>query len=110
MERPFHVGRFSLVVVGRVLETLGSRELSVNEFGPVCFGTESLSHAMPPRITRNIDRPRASNSTMVDTQIPGPLAKFGDSIGVVTTGPSNPRKWQTPPTHTPHPIRAHSNH
>ncbi len=33
-------------------------------------------HAMPPRITRNSDRPRASNRTMVDTQIPGPLAKF----------------------------------
>src|SRR5260370_20522545 len=32
-------------------------------------------HAMPPRITRNSDRPRASNRTMVDTQIPGPLAK-----------------------------------
>src|SRR5258708_3779313 len=31
---------------------------------------------MPPRITRNSDRPRASNRTMVDTQIPGPLAKF----------------------------------
>src|SRR5882757_10633276 len=27
---------------------------------------------MPPRITRNSDRPRASNRTMVDTQIPGP--------------------------------------
>jgi hypothetical protein len=40
--RPFHLWRFSLVVVGRVLETLGSREVSVNEVGPVCFGTESL--------------------------------------------------------------------
>src|SRR5258707_3916988 len=30
---------------------------------------------MPPRITRNSDRPRASNRTMVDTQMPGPLAK-----------------------------------
>ncbi len=34
------------------------------------------SHAMPPRITRNSDRPRASNRTMVDTQIPSSLAKF----------------------------------
>ena len=49
---------------------------NVNEFGPVCSGTESLMHAMPPRITRNSDRPRASNRTMVDIQIPGPLAKF----------------------------------
>jgi hypothetical protein len=31
---------------------------------------------MPPRITRNSDRPGASNRTMVDIQIPGPLAKF----------------------------------
>jgi hypothetical protein len=76
MKRPFHLRSFSLVVVGRVLETLGSRGVSVNEFGPVCFGTESLMHAMPPRITRNSDRPRASNRTMVDIQIPGPLAKF----------------------------------
>src|SRR5260370_25931483 len=30
---------------------------------------------MPPGITRNSDRQRASNRTMVDTQIPGPLAK-----------------------------------
>jgi hypothetical protein len=29
-----------------------------------------LMHAMPPRITRNSDRPRASDRTMVDTQIP----------------------------------------
>jgi hypothetical protein len=43
MKRPFHLRRFSLVVVGRVLETLGSRGVSVNEFGPVCFGTESLN-------------------------------------------------------------------
>src|SRR5258708_35146289 len=33
-------------------------------------------HAIPPRITRNSDRPRASNRTMVDTHIPSPLAKF----------------------------------
>src|SRR5260370_26342047 len=33
-------------------------------------------HAMPPRITRNSDRPRVSNRTMVDTHIPNPLAKF----------------------------------
>src|SRR6266702_6584249 len=32
---------FSLVVVSRVLEMLGSRGVSVNEIGPVCFGTES---------------------------------------------------------------------
>ena len=32
---------FSPVVVGRVLEMLGSRGVSVDEIGPVCFGTES---------------------------------------------------------------------
>jgi hypothetical protein len=31
---------------------------------------------MPPRITRNSDRPRASKRTMVDTQIPGPLLRL----------------------------------
>jgi len=32
---------FPLVVVSRVLKMLGSRGVSVNEIGPVCFGTES---------------------------------------------------------------------
>jgi hypothetical protein len=32
---------FSPVVVGRVLEMLDSRGVSVNEIGPACFGTES---------------------------------------------------------------------
>ena len=29
------------MMVGRVLEMLGSRRVSVNEIGPVCLGTES---------------------------------------------------------------------
>jgi hypothetical protein len=29
------------MMVGRVLEMLGSRGVSVNEIGPVCLGTES---------------------------------------------------------------------
>jgi hypothetical protein len=59
------------MMVGRVLEMLGSRGVSVNEIGPVCLGTESPItpshplHAMPPRITRNSYRPRASDRTMV---------------------------------------------
>jgi hypothetical protein len=32
---------FSPVVAGLVLKMLDSREVSVNEIGPVCFGTES---------------------------------------------------------------------
>jgi len=35
---------------------------------PVCFGTSHRSHAMPPRRTRNSDRPRASDRTMVATE------------------------------------------
>ena len=33
--------RRDLSNVSRVLETLGARGVSVNEIGPVCFGTES---------------------------------------------------------------------
>ena len=47
-------------------------------------------HAMPPRITRNSDRPRASDRTMVDTQRPVSLAQSQDSIDVVTTRNMNP--------------------
>jgi len=36
---PFTV--LSALVIGRVLEMLGSRRVSVNEIGPVCLGTES---------------------------------------------------------------------
>src|ERR1700733_8755766 len=49
--RPFHLRRFSLVVGGRVLETLGSREVSVKTIGPVCFGTESPISRNRERIT-----------------------------------------------------------
>src|ERR1035438_8174887 len=50
---------------------------------------------MLSRITRNSDRPRASDRTMVDTQIPASLALFHDSIGVVTTGRLTSQEWQT---------------
>jgi hypothetical protein len=44
-------------------------------------------HAMPPPITRNSDRPRASDRTMVDTKdTKTRLLTFPDSIGVVTIG------------------------
>ena len=56
------------MMVGRVLEMLGSRGVSVNEIGPVCLGTAYPLHAMPPRITRNSHRPRASDRTMVDLE------------------------------------------
>jgi len=39
-EKAFHLWEFTLSIVGRVLEMLGSRGVSVNEIGPVCFGTE----------------------------------------------------------------------
>jgi len=40
-EAGFPSFEFSPVVVGRGLEMLGSRGVSVNEIGPACFGTES---------------------------------------------------------------------
>src|SRR4030095_3570347 len=47
---------------------LGSREVSVNEMWPcVQFAPSHPLHVMPPRITRNSHRPRASDRTMVDT-------------------------------------------
>ena len=36
------------MVVGRVLEMLGSREVSVNEIGPACLGTESPIYTLCP--------------------------------------------------------------
>src|SRR5436189_1898568 len=42
---------------------LGSREVSVNEIGPACLAPSHPLHAMPPRITRNSHRPRASPET-----------------------------------------------
>src|SRR5437660_4349705 len=46
---------------------LGSRGVSVNEIWPLCALAPSHPlHAMPPRITRNSHRPRASDRTMVD--------------------------------------------
>src|SRR5438034_467635 len=47
---------------------LGSREVSVNEIWPcVPWAPSHPFHVMPPRITRNSHRPRASDRTMVDT-------------------------------------------
>src|SRR5207302_10690026 len=66
--RPSHLTSFSSLVVGRVLEMLGSREVSVNEISPcVPWAPSHPLHVMPPRITRNSHRPRASDRTMVDT-------------------------------------------
>src|SRR5215468_11663696 len=70
-KRPFHLASLSSRMVRRVLEMLGSREVSVNEIGPVCLWAPSHPfHVMPPRITRNSYRPRASDRTMVDLESP----------------------------------------
>src|SRR5205823_7279037 len=62
---------FPLLVVGRFLEMLGSREVSVNEIWPrVPWAPSHSYHVMPPRITRNSYRPRASDRTMVDFESP----------------------------------------
>src|SRR6266567_787484 len=50
---------------------LGSREVSVNEIWPcVPWAPSHPFHVMPPRITRNSHRPRASDRTMVDLESP----------------------------------------
>ena len=56
------------VVVGSVLETLGSRGVSDSWSDPCASAPSHRSHAMPPRRTRNSDRPRASDRTMVATE------------------------------------------
>src|SRR4029077_12981017 len=54
-----------------MLEMLGSREVSVNEIRPrVPWAPSHSFHVMPPRITRNSHRPRASDRTMVDLESP----------------------------------------
>ena len=53
-------------------------------------------HVMPPRITRNSDRPRASDRTMVDTEDTRTrLPMFPDSTGVVTLSRGTPQGWKT---------------
>src|SRR5437867_10761544 len=50
---------------------LGSREVLVNEIWPcVPWAPSHPFHVMPPRITRNSHRPRASDRTMVDFESP----------------------------------------
>src|SRR5437016_5710364 len=54
---------------------LGSREVSVNEIWPrVPWAPSHSYHVMPPRITRNSYRPRASDRTMVDFESPFALS------------------------------------
>jgi len=88
------------MMVGRVLEMLGSRGVSVNEIGPVCLGTESPItpshplHAMPPRITRNSYRPRASDRTMVDLERQSACRSLElDGITIICRGTL--REWAT---------------
>jgi|SRR5580698_1167518 hypothetical protein len=84
----------NLMVVGRVLETLGRGEYQSMRSALCASAPSHPLHVMPPRITRNSDRPRASDRTMVDTPRPGPLAQFEDPIGVATTqeGQTHPSK------------------
>jgi transposase len=66
----------SPVVVGRVLETLDSRASISQLVGPRLLRQRVTHlHAMPPRIIRNSDRPRASDRTMITTQTSISLAK-----------------------------------
>src|SRR5271156_478952 len=69
-----------------------------------CAAAPSLPlHAMPPRITRNSDRPRASDRTMVDTQPPVSLAQLQHSMDGVATQKMKPeRKGKPRAKHTPY--------
>ena len=70
-----------LLVVGRVPETLGFEgEYQSMSLAPCAPAPSHPLHAMPPRITRNSDRPRASDRTMVDVSRPVSLAKSQDSM------------------------------
>jgi hypothetical protein len=71
---------FSPVVVGRVLEMLGSRGVSVKTVRP-CVPRHRVTHLhpMPSRITRNSHRPRASDRTMVAAESTNSLAALSNS-------------------------------
>ena len=66
-EQAFPSLRFSPLVGGRVLQMLGFEgEYQSMRSAPCASAPSHPLHAMPPRITRNSDRPRASDRTMVD--------------------------------------------
>ena len=66
-EQAFPSLRLSPVVGGRVLQMLGFEgEYQSMRSAPCASAPSHPLHAMPPRITRNSDRPRASDRTMVD--------------------------------------------
>jgi hypothetical protein len=69
------------VVVGRVLEMLGSRGVSVKTVWP-CVPRHRVTHLhpMPSRITRNSHRPRASDRTMVASEATSSLAALSNSM------------------------------
>src|SRR5215475_8018456 len=70
-------------MAGRVLEMLGSREVSVNEIWPcVPLAPSHPLHVMLPRITRNSHRPRASDRTMVDTLNHRSLVALANSMAL----------------------------
>ena len=69
------------MVVGRVLEMLGSRGVSVKTVRP-CVPRHRVTHLhpMPSRITRNSHRPRASDRTMVASEATSSLAALSNSM------------------------------
>src|ERR1700732_2885872 len=74
--RPFHLRRFFWWwSVGFSRRAVRGEYQSMRS--ALCASAPSHPfHAMPPRITRNSDRPRASDRTMVATQIPVRLPSF----------------------------------
>ena len=85
MKQAFHLWGFSPVVVGRVLEMLGSRGVSVNGSAPRALAPSHPLHPMPSRITRNSHRPRASDRTMVASEATSLACCFLKLDGGVTT-------------------------
>jgi len=62
----------------------------------LCASAPSHSyHVMPPRITRNSHRPRASDRTMVDTQSTVSLATLSSSMILATVNRDLPRMDKT---------------
>src|SRR5262249_10162712 len=101
-KRPFHLASLSSRMVRRVLEMLGSREVSVNEIGPVCLWAPSHPfHVMPPRITRNSCRPRASDRTMVDLE--SPFASRSRKLDSAANSPEEPMGMGTSQTSSERP-------
>src|SRR5882762_4130614 len=76
----------------------------------LCASAPSLPfHAMPPRFTRNSDRPRASDRTLVDTEDTRTRLPSFQTRLASSSSADEPQGWQTSQSKTPRANRgAHS--